>query len=175
MRKKLMIFSIFYFTLISCISQTNLSFENLLELKPTHSIKNELITEPIKKTIKKINIKNSLFNIIIVKIDSINYNKENIYIHQSNFQMEQLYYLLNKSEPDGYIFIDKYPILLYGDLDTFFKTENEKVDILKYEKKVEFIIDLDPMYQHYLYHRDTILGDLNEGLIYKGENDKQID
>ncbi len=178
MKKKLMIFTVFYFTLISCFSQTNLSFENLLDLKPTHSIKNELIIKPIKTTIKILNKKNSLFNIVIIQIDSINYNKENIYLHPSNFQMEQLKYKLEKNEklePDGYLFMDGYPILIYGDLSTFFKVENERVDILKYLTDTDLLIDLDPMYEHYLYHRDTILGNLNEGLIYKGESNNKID
>jgi hypothetical protein len=174
--KRIIILSTFSL-LLSCKSTQSQSATDFIRANSSsHVVDNKAILELINKKKERIIKSDSLYNIIMIKIDSINPVKQDIYIKASNFQLEQGYCLLSSGceKPSGYLTIDNIPILIYGNTDIFFKEVGKIKDILRTKSKVD-IFEMEGEYSWYTHIKDTIYGDYYEDINYKGEvSDREV-
>lgn len=156
----------------SSITQRTLSSASLQKLEASHRIKNQIILTPINKLIKKSN-GNIFLNVILVRIDSINRNKKNVYLRASNLATEKMYFQVDKNtiKPKGYLYVNDILILLYNDTNTFFSKINEPEDVLKSDEKFKLFPEIHTSYYYYSYSKDTIYGNIEEYIELKGEMD----
>lgn len=166
------ILSLSFFTILflSCKVKKNVFPLSEQKIQKSHDIRNNLILKPINEVIEKIK-KEPLYDVIILKIDSISIDKQYIHIKPSNFQTEQAFCQLEEpcESLKGYLFLKNIPILLYGDLNMFFTKTGEPLDILKTTDKIELIASIHTPYYKYLYHKNVVYGDVLESIDYKGE------
>lgn len=156
--------SILIFTSLIVFNCITSQLPDLSQIEPSHELINNLLIENAGFAIKKVNNKNSLCDVIIIKIKG-----NDIYIKASNFESEQLNCQLNICEkPTGYFINETIPFLLYGELSTFFKKIKEPEDILCRRTSIEMAIDIDEIYRHYSYRKDSLYGIVNENFEFMG-------
>ncbi len=110
------------FLLLSCKSIQSQNAADFIRINnSSHVVKNKVILELIDKKKEKIIKRNDLYDIIMIRIDSIKSFEQDIYIKASNFELEQGYCLLSSGcdKPCGYLTVDDIPILIYGNTGGF--------------------------------------------------------
>ena len=171
MMKSSLINTLLILLLISCKGVKSQTASDFMQLyTQSHSVKNKKILNIIDKKNELIN-NNSLYDVIVVKIDSISAEKQNIYIKASNFDLEKKYCFtdIGCERPNGYVSVNNIPVLLYGDLDVFFNKERKTKDILKSKKEELILLEMDGEYSMYEYQSYQIDDEIIENIIYKGE------
>lgn len=171
--RKLLSISFFVFLILACKTKKEVDLIKIQEkLESSHKIKNDIILDPINAAIKKVE-KEPLYDAIILKIDSFKKNEQKIYVKITNFRTEQAFCQLEEpcQKPNGYMTIDNIPILLFGDLELFFTQIKRPKDILYTADKIDLLVSMHNPYLYYIYHKDTIFGDYQEFIEYKGQID----
>ena len=170
-----MLFAFVVFSIPShCMVNKNILNCTNKEIKPTHKIKNEELLNLLNTYINKEIKESPLLNIVILKTYLINDEEQDVFIKASNFQTKQIDYKYDENaiKPNGYFYIDDVLILIYGDIETFFTKINEPIDILKINEKVDLLVEVHTIFQHYNYRKINIYGNVEEYFEYKGETDK---
>ena len=106
--------------------------KTLLEAKynKSHLVNNTAIKRAIKHYIRKDLNEGSIVNIVKFRSKKISDNEFDLFIVGSNFKVEQRHKNFSEYDMRGYTVIDNYLILLYGDIDSFFKKNNNVEGIL---------------------------------------------
>ena len=146
--KKLLLFSLVFMSFLSCVLKKEITYDSLKKMQASHVLNNNILLKPMNKLVSELEVKNSLFNILVLKIDSISPKEFNVYIKKSNLGMEQLNFQLNEDAiyPKGYTFIDDIPVLLYGNLEVFFTRERKPLNILRRGNSDIFVFDIGSIY-----------------------------
>ncbi len=176
MKASLYLISVLLLTIIfeSC-SYKNFTYNRVQKLAPTHTLKSEILNDPLSKISLEVNKENSLSNMIIIMIDSISNNEVHLYLKESNFRMEQLYYELqsnkNTRQVKGYFFYKDILVIIYGDVNYFFIEQRKPLNIMKNTRDIDLIIESHIPFKHYLYKKYIISDYEYENIKFIGKND----
>ncbi|OMP32311.1 hypothetical protein BKM32_04470 [Mangrovimonas sp. DI 80] len=139
----------------------------------SHIINNPVILNPIREVINKMD-QSSLLNVIVLRVDSVDMNHQNIYLKASNFETEAVYFNTSKnsSKLKGYLWVDNTQVLLFDESKVFFQRIDENYDIFKNTNDISTLVSVHTPYRYYEYKKDSIFGEIEEFIEFKGELDK---
>lgn len=158
----------------SSLGQEGTKVSSLKVTEPSHIINNTIITCTLQEYISKYVKPDPLFNMVIVRIDRKDENTQDIYISATNFESECVFYQFDTDPPTpkGYLEIDGVLIVLYNDIDTFFKKIREPVNPLNREVKPYVLVEVHPTYRHYVYRKLNVFGAIEEYIEFVQELDE---
>jgi hypothetical protein len=147
------------------------------ERNPSHKIINPIILKPIKRAIEReISKKNSILDVIILRIDSISDTHQNVYTLASNFQTELIFHKQSKkaNNPKGYLWVDNVLVLLYNEPGSFFKKIGIPNDIFEIDidNNTFFPISIHTSYYYYKYEKFSVFDEINESMELSGQMDE---
>jgi len=159
----------------SCATQKEYTFDEFKRLNPTHKVIDSIILKPIeelfyKKKLFTIYPKKEFIVLRVIK-DSPFKNIFRLTINDFEFEKEYSKDIINSNDIlikelrklKGYFFYRGVPILIYGDIDSFFDRTNSKVKNIFYSKKQ--FHGIFPIYEPSVYEYELLNGNLK----FKGE------
>ena len=132
----------FLFVLFGCSIIRYYDIKQFRELPPTHEINSKLLLQAFDVVSKKgaLEYFDPARDVICVYIiEDRKQNEISISICVDSFNYLQMTYSSSLLRLSGYTYYDKYPVLIFGDTDKFFKiNENVRVkQVLRYKNKDE--------------------------------------
>lgn len=142
---------------------------NLIRKNASHSIENKELFGFLKNYIKR-NISDSFYDIVFIKIDSINSKEQHFYIKSSVLEAEQNHCFIDSEcpKPSGYLMISDIPVLIFGTPNFFFNKIRDPKNILETRNKYFLPFEIEGEYIFYCFRKDIIEGQTYENISYKG-------
>jgi hypothetical protein len=169
MKYLILFFIVFTSSTLTIVSQEKYWSSN----SSSHEILNDQILNLIQKY-SSTNLKGGFEDTIVIHIKMIEKGEYKIYIRSSNFNSEksQFQAKLTSYKPVGFFYQNETMILLYGDVDTFFKKLNPDLYAFDIKNESSEIISIHNIFKIYSYKQVEVYGDLAEHLELIGESDK---